>query len=405
MRKILITLALLAGMATATAQSLVYNTRRADIPTIEKGSALDDYESTVRAGLPHFAAKLAEGDPVTVALLGGSITNGNFCYRLQLSKYLEDTYPGTKFRWINAGVGGTGADLGACRLDEHVLRYDPDLVFIEFSVNGAYTPGMEGIIRKIQRHNPETDICLLYSARESQVADYQHDAFPADVVEEERLAEHYALPSIHMAAKVAKLVADGSVVWRGDPDDADPDVTVFSADGLHPATAGGNFYAAAVARGLDKCLSATDLPARPLLPQPLYGTQWDGAATLSNTDIRLGDGWQMIDAAADPALKKYAKWWGTVLTTDTPGAELSFNIEGDMFGIFDLAGPDSGELEVYIEGKHHSTLARHDARSKNRYHAAYTMVKLPSAGHHTITLRNAAGTNTHHTIGRLLVRR
>ena len=101
MKKIILAVALLL-MASQPQQAR--ETDRADIPMITPGTATVDGESTVRGGMPNFFGKIKGGKPVTVAYIGGSITEGGFCYRLQLSKYLENLYKDTDFTWVNAGV-------------------------------------------------------------------------------------------------------------------------------------------------------------------------------------------------------------------------------------------------------------------------------------------------------------
>src|SRR5690606_2333378 len=102
------------------------------------GTFYREQECNVRGGIPNFLDKAKKGSSLTVAFIGGSITQSNTGYRPQTARYLQWVFPDIDFTWINAGVAGTGTDLGAFRLEEQVLRYHPDLVFIEFAVNGAY---------------------------------------------------------------------------------------------------------------------------------------------------------------------------------------------------------------------------------------------------------------------------
>ena len=117
-----------------------------------KGINPDGLQS--RGGLPAFFAKIKEKQDVTVVFLGGSITNHRG-YRVQITEWMERNYPEIKIHAVNAGIGGTGSDLGVFRTDEDVLRHDPDLVFVEFAVNDSKTDSllicnsMEGIVRKI----------------------------------------------------------------------------------------------------------------------------------------------------------------------------------------------------------------------------------------------------------------
>ncbi len=335
----------------ATAASpLVFETRQvSDIPVINPDSRTIEGEYEIRGGLPGFFSKVKRGEPVTVAFLGGSITQADYCYRLQLCSYLESKYLGVKFTFVNAGVAGTGADLGASRLQEHVLNQNPDLVMIEFSVNGAYTPAMEGIIRKIKKHDPDTDVCLLYSVTEPQMRLYQQGKLPESVVEEERLAVHYGIPSVHMGKSVAMLEADGQVMWQGMPGE-DEGMILFSRDGLHPVATGGSLYAEAVARMLAACGKADGKKA--VLPEPLYGEEWEQATMYVPAGICKTHGlWKQIKASDGAPAKQFENWFDTVMTSDHPKSTISFAFEGDMFGLFDIGGPEMGQLEVYVDGQ------------------------------------------------------
>lgn len=386
--------------------SLTFDTSRKDIPLIEPGKNGVDKECSVRGGLPTFHKKVNGSEPVTVAFLGGSITHGGFCYRLQLAKYLEQRYKDTRFTWINAGVPGTGSDLGAFRVDEQILASCPDVVFIDFSVNGAYTPAMEGIIRKIRKQSPETDICLLYAATEPHMREYQKGSLPAAVREEETLADHYQLPSVHMAMEAAALEADGKLVWKGKKDEV-TDKILFSADGLHPAKAGGNLYASAIARAIEKCAAAKPAPLT-TLPAPLYGEEWDNAKMYVPAEVCKKHGlWRDVDAAKDSRMKQFSSWFPTVMTSGHPASTLSFAFDGDMFGIFDIGGPEMGQLEIYVDGQmirlkkladngsrvmeatdltgsHY--LNRFNRYCNKRYRGQYELIKV-SPGLHQVTIK------------------
>jgi len=73
-------------------------------------------EFSVRDGLPNFFSKLKLKKDVTIGYLGGSITRSNNMYRVQSLRFIQGLDPDVKITGINAGISGTGADLGACRL-------------------------------------------------------------------------------------------------------------------------------------------------------------------------------------------------------------------------------------------------------------------------------------------------
>jgi lysophospholipase L1-like esterase len=89
-----------------------------------------------------FARRAVEGDRLTVAFLGGSLTWGarasdpnRTSYRGLICERLEATYPRAHFHFVDAAIGGTGAQLGAFRLQRDVLDKKPDLVFLDFTLN------------------------------------------------------------------------------------------------------------------------------------------------------------------------------------------------------------------------------------------------------------------------------
>ena len=94
--------------------------------------------------------RAAWGEHVTIGFLGGSITQGSLaskqenCYASLVYKWWSNQFPSVSF--VNAGIG-------VARVGEDLLRYHPDLIFIEFSVNDDNSPFFretyEGLVRKI----------------------------------------------------------------------------------------------------------------------------------------------------------------------------------------------------------------------------------------------------------------
>ena len=116
--------------------------------------------------------KLQAGEEVTIAYLGGSITQGTGadnenCYAALTTKWIESQYPDAKVNYVNAGIGATGSYIGVHRCDAQVLSHDPDLVFIDFSVNDESQNNAinkltyEGLIRKIWKHSSNPGIICI----------------------------------------------------------------------------------------------------------------------------------------------------------------------------------------------------------------------------------------------------
>ncbi len=92
--------------------------------------------------------KAARGEDVTIAYIGGSITQGagakpihTECYAYQSYLRFQELYGkdgGENIHFIKAGVGGTPSELGMIRYERDVLKDGaaaPDIVIVEFAVN------------------------------------------------------------------------------------------------------------------------------------------------------------------------------------------------------------------------------------------------------------------------------
>ena len=95
-------------------------------------------------------AKAKAGENVTVAYIGGSITQGAGAKPIATNSYAYRSYEafknrfgkgdGSNVHFVKAGVGGTPSELGLTRYEDDVLRQgtvEPDVVIIEFAVNDA----------------------------------------------------------------------------------------------------------------------------------------------------------------------------------------------------------------------------------------------------------------------------
>ncbi|NLR66553.1 SGNH/GDSL hydrolase family protein [Chitinophaga varians] len=400
----------LIAASQAGASPLYFNPGDATVPLVSTGGFYNNNECTVRGGLPHFFRKAAAGQPLTIGFIGGSITQGSQCYRPQAARYIQSMFPAAAMKGINAGVSGTGTDLGACRLYDQLMQYRPDLVFVEFAVNGAWPDGMEGIIRQIRKTSPQTDICLIYTVNIGHTKAYAEGRVPEHIQLLEQLAAHYALPSIHLGMEPVALLQAGKLVWKSATDV--PGKIVYSRDGLHPVIAGGNLYAAAIARGMRKIQAAESVqPAA--LPAPLLADNWEDAGMYDPLQIAtFSDGFTKTPTDQLP-LKQFHGWFPYVMAAERPGAAFTFHFTGTMFGIFDIGGPEMGQLEAEVDGRRMKlvsrsskgtrflsgaeetdssgsfTINRFNSFCNNRYRGQYEMIILPP-GKHTVTLRLSA---------------
>lgn len=323
-------------------------------------------ECSPRSGLPNFLAKVSKGESLKVAYLGGSITAAPG-WRVKSRAWLQEKYPPAKFAEIHAAIGGTGSDLGVFRLGRDVLAHKPDLLFVEFAVNDGGAPperihkAMEGIIRQTWKANPNTDICYVYTLTERMLGDLQSGKMPRAASAMEALADHYGIPSIHFGVEVARLESAGKLVFKAPkPKDFTTKPILFSSDGVHPhVQTGHQLYVEAIARSWPKISQASGKPAAHKLKKPLRADNWEKAKMVSIQPDMLRGNWRKLPADHRLA-KRFRRNMPELYQAVEPGATLSFRFEGITAGIFDILGPDGGQVFYQVNESKGATRNRID---------------------------------------------
>ena len=207
--------------------------------------------------------RVARGEDITVGFLGGSITQGALasrqenCYASLVYKWWSSQFPNVKF--INAGIGGTTSQFGVARVEEDLLRYGPDLIFVEFSVNDDGNPFFretyEGLVRRILRSGAA--VMLIHNVR------YDNGASAEDIHLE--IGKHYSLPCVSMRSTIYPLVASGELPNRQ-----------ITPDDLHPNDAGHELAASVIIHFLEEIRWAKTPDEKPTaIPAPLTRNQYE----------------------------------------------------------------------------------------------------------------------------------
>lgn len=160
--------------------------------------------------------KALQGGNLKIGFLGGSITQGcspifsENAYVERVIKWFKEKFPNTIIEGINAGVGATGSLIGVHRVERDLIRYNPDIVFVEFAANDV-TPkkdtnlSYESLIRKLVTKLPEAAIVEIFMTLES--GESAED-------EETRIAEHYSIPYVSYRQEIFKNIEVGTYRWE-----------------------------------------------------------------------------------------------------------------------------------------------------------------------------------------------
>ncbi|MBB6735930.1 SGNH/GDSL hydrolase family protein [Cohnella zeiphila] len=360
----------------------------------ERQSPFSDY--AMRDGLRRFARKLKEGRGVTVAFLGGSVTEGagasdgeRTSYRALTCRYLTERYPLSSPKFVNAAIGGTDSVYGAFRLKEHVLRQGLpiDLLFVEFAVNDAgdrdaSVRAMEGIVRQARRACPDIDICFLYTARKEDVELFRTEGKEqANVDHHEEVAERYRLPSVHIAREIYRRVAAGEIGWER-----------ISGDNVHPNDFGYALYAEFLRDFLDTALRTEDggapEPGKETPdPAPLHPLSYAVADLRSPHEIGQAEGWEKLE---DWTFEHVCYWKlpGRILFGNRIGASFRFDFYGTAVGFSMLAGIDLGNVDYSIDGGPFQTAELFDEKCADFYRPKIVLLADSLApGAHSLDIR------------------
>jgi lysophospholipase L1-like esterase len=331
-------------------------------------------ECTARGGLPNFLAKLkTPGAEVRIAYLGGSIT-AQEGWRPKTLAYFQKTYPQAKVSQINAAIGGTGSDLGVYRVKQDVLDHHPDLIFVEFAVNdGGQAPEkiykcMEGIVRQAWRANLNCDICFVYTITDTLIPPLMEGKMQRSASAMEKIAEHYNIPSIHLAVEVARMAKEGKLILKAKKPTTDEekakigDKMIFAPDGVHPyLDTGHEMYLQAIVRSMPAIDAASSKTAPHVLGAPFTADNYEDAKLIPIDQAKLSAGFHKLDPATDGMAKRFANRLPELYRANQPGETIAFKFKGRSAAIYDLLAPDAGQVIVTVDNQPPVVRPRFDA--------------------------------------------
>ena len=384
---------------------------QADVP--QYAGPFQAVECTPRSGVGHVMDKIRSGSPVRIAYFGGSITEMDGWRRLS-REWLQARYPGCVFSEIPAAIGGTGSSLGVFRFGQDVLDKKPDLIFVEFATNDHEDQteqiwrNFEGFIRQAWKDNPDIDFIFAYTITDVMKSDYCSGYCTRAASAMEQLAAHYGITSINFGPRVAAEINTGRLVMSiGEVATAVPVETpnrdelieeelaqqgkiLFSKDGVHPVLRGHRFYLESITNSWPQIenLPAVDNEAK--LGNPFADTTMEKAKMVSPEPWMMSGTWQQV-AAQDKNGGFNTRFGGQSWMTETAGSRLSFRFKGSRCMIYDLLGPDCGQVWVTVDGvRRANPVARFD-RFCTYYRLATLDMFSGADGVHEVVLELDAG--------------
>lgn len=336
-----------------------------------------------RSRLAAAMKKAENGEPVTIGVIGGSITQGSSatnhanCYAELFHQYWVKKFPNSEITFVNAGIGGTNSYLGVHRADKQLLDYKPDAVIVEFSVNDTDKVmnkySYDSLVRKILNNDGDPAVILLFTTQEDGTS-------LQDVHKEIGLA--YDLPMLSYREVVYPEVAAGTLDWKS-----------ISPDNIHPNDAGHGLIGQLLSRYLDSVyddLDNIDTSSTAFDTTAYTYDYYKNATMLGATEVNAEE----MSGFEISGNKVYPDLFPDNFVTEGEGY-LKFETECQNLGIFYLKQTDGkgGKYDVLVDGERKSVLDADFSGGWGNYGETQQIIIGKESGKHTVEIKLSEGSD------------
>lgn len=324
--------------------------------------------------------KAKSGEKITVAAIGGSITQGTAasnssgCYASLFFKWWQEKFPECEINTVNAGIGGTDSYLGVHRADEQLLSYEPDVVVIEFSVNDTDAVmnkySYDSLVRKVLSAGNNPAVILLFTTQENGTS-------LQDVHKE--IGAAYGLPMISYREAVYPEVEAGTINWKD-----------ISPDNIHPNDVGHGIIGQLLSRYLDGVYASDTAAASKNVTafdaQDYTRDYYKNADLLNASELECElDGFEV---GQNSVYTQFPANWIT-----SGGGTMKFETECQNLGILLLKTTDgkSGKYEVFVDGERKGAIDGDFSGGWGNYAYPQQVLFSTETGKHTVEIKPAEG--------------
>ena len=355
-------------------------------PTAEADDARTDYEKMVDRSLLSVGdmtrmsdvfQKAQNGEDITVAYIGGSITEGYNAgttefYAKTCTDLLQGYFPDITVTGVNAGISGTPSLLGNLRLERDVLSADPDIVFVEFAVNDGqeadYKNAYESLVRTLLTQEKDIAVVLLFTVLDSGYTCQEHMS---------KIGANYDLPMISVHDSVYEEIEAGRMTWQD-----------YSNDQSHPNAYGHKCITDFVDNYYQKVLPVVAENVGEVskeLPDPVFSAKYMNmhymdSATMDGVEL---DGFEQYDTHGS-----FHNGW---MYRGTDGS-MKFTVECSVLEmVFKANNSDKyGTADIYVDGEKVKSVVSNMSDGWNNPVTAY-LIDNDSSAEHTVEIRMEGG--------------
>ena len=355
--------------------------------TVEADDARTDYEKMVDRSLLSVGdmtrmadvfQKAQNGEDITVAYIGGSITEGYNAgttefYAKTCTDLLQGYFPDITVTGVNAGSSGTPSLLGNLRLERDVLSADPDIVFVEFAVNDGqeadYKNAYESLVRTLLTQEKDIAVVLLFTVLDSGYTCQEHMS---------KIGANYDLPMISVHDSVYEEIEAGKMTWQD-----------YSNDQSHPNAYGHKCITDFVDNYYQKVLPVVAENVGEVskeLPDPVFSAKYMNmhymdSATMDGVEL---DGFEQYDTHGS-----FHNGW---MYRGTDGGSMKFTVDCSVLEmVFKANNSDKyGTADIYVDGEKVKSVVSNMSDGWNNPVTAY-LIDNDSSAEHTVEIRMEGG--------------
>ncbi len=347
----------------------------------DRMKALSTYIKGNQGRLAKVFKKAQAGEKITVAYLGGSITQGSSagdkeCYARLTTDWLIEKFPDAEIEYVRAGIGATGSYIGVHRAERDVLSKNPDLVFVDFSVNdtGANTQrdinSYDSLLRKLYNADTKPAVVTIAMTQEDGTSFQKYHS---------EICAAYDIPMISYREAILDVIGNGHIIW----DD-------ISDDNIHPNVPGHKVLTEIITSYLQDVidnLDTIDENSESDLSTPFTDNKYENASVLTPETIEPLDmtGWTY----EANMFGNFGGIW-TVRTNDGTYdgvSPLKFEVEAKNIGIFyGKMTTKGGTFDVVVDGTVAKTINSDFSGGWGSYVEAEEVISFPETGKHVVEI-------------------
>lgn len=282
--------------------------------------------------------KARSNEDITVAYLGASITMlrnpvDDKGYATLSFQHFKDKFgKSNNIKYVNAGMNGTNSTIGIIQVDRDVLRFRPDIVYLEFAVNDSKDSlnreMFESLVLRLLCSETKPAVVLLFMSSESGYSCQGHMQV---------IGEHYQLPMISITDAIMPEIEAERMKWSD-----------YSNDNIHPNDEGNRLAAELICNYYETVDGmAMDEEADIIQDKPFFGNSFVSMKMIDSGNapiISLGDFKKAV------TIKEFQNGW--VHSCNTENRSLTAKITcKSLFAVYKENNDDcEGSAQIYLDG-------------------------------------------------------